>query len=302
MIRVACLLYPGFHLLDVAGPLSVFEVAAHHGYAGYAVETVAAAPGLVRGMGGLALQAASAARSVRFDMLFVPGGLGAREAANYRALLPLVRRAGREGRRIVCISSAAFILAEAGLLDGRHAVTHWGAAPLLADRHPRVEVDGAALFTREGNIWTSAGSAAGIDLALAIVEEDYGREAAAKIAASLLLPFRRAASVSQQSVMLAAGQPTDRFDEVMGWARAHLAEDLSIQRLADRAALSVRQFTRAFRLSTGLSAAKFVEQLRIERGRALIEGGARSLDEVARSCGFHNAERMRRATIPLSIF
>jgi transcriptional regulator GlxA family with amidase domain len=296
MIRIACLLYEGFELLDVAGPLAIFQVAGHQNKEGYVFETVAAARGPVRSMGGLELQAAASLRKARFDTLLIPGGLGARETQNTQALIPFVQRAAEEGRRIVCVSSAAFILAEAGLLKGQRVVMHWGAAPILADRYPGIDVDGAALFARNKNIWTSAGSLSGVDLALAIVEQDFGAAAAAKIAKALLVPFRRSAAQSQQTAASTDVRP-DRFDEVMAWARQRLGEDLSLQRLADKAALSVRQFTRAFRLSTGESAAKYVERLRVERARALIESGASAFEEVARKCGFDNAERMRRAFV-----
>jgi transcriptional regulator GlxA family with amidase domain len=296
MIRVTCLLYDGFQLLDVAGPMAVFETAGYAGPDGYVFEIAAETAGPVRSSGGAVLQAKALKESAGFDTLFVPGGPGARDLANTRGLLPTVRRAAREGRRIVSVSSAAFILAEAGVLEGRRAVTHWSAAARLADRHPRIRVDGDALFAHEGNIWTSAGSLAGADLALALVEQDYGAARAARIAHALLT-FRRPGAQPQEPALLKSERPLERFSDIVAWAREHLDESLSVERLADRAALSVRQFTRAFRESVGVSPAKFVEALRIERARALIEGGARSLEEVARASGFGSAERMRRSFV-----
>lgn len=297
MIRISCLLYPGFQMLDVAGPTAVFTLAGDHGVAGYAFEAAADTPGPVRSSSGLTLNATEAAASASFDTLFVPGGLGSRDPANYRALLPVVQKAAREGRRIVSVASGALILAEAGVLEGRRAVTHWSVAGMLTDRFPEVQADGKALFTRDGNIWTSAGTLAGVDLALAIVEHDYGVASADRIARVLLLPFRRPGTQQQESALLKAERPMGRFSDVMAWAREHIDEPLTIERLADRAALSVRQFTRAFRVAVGMSPAKFVEELRIERARALIEGGARSLEEVARVSGFGTAERMRRSFV-----
>lgn len=294
---MSCLLYPGFQMLDVAGPTAVFTLAGDHGVAGYAFEAVAEAAGAVRSSSGLTINATAAAADASFDTLFVPGGLGSRDPANYRALLPVVQKAARDGRRIVSVASGALVLAEAGVLDGRHVVTHWSVAGMLSDRFPGVQADGKALFTRDGNIWTSAGTLAGVDLALAIVEHDYGVASADRIARALLLPFRRPGTQQQESALLKADRPMGRFSDVMAWAREHIDEPLTIERLADRAALSVRQFTRAFRSAVGMSPAKFVEELRIERARALIEGGARSLEEVARVCGFQTPERMRRSFV-----
>jgi transcriptional regulator GlxA family with amidase domain len=295
MIRICCLLYPGFQMLDVAGPAAVFALAAHQGVAGYSFEAAAEAPGLVRSSSGLTLEATVAANLAAFDMLFVPGGLGTREPANYGSLLAAVRKAARRRQRIVCVASGALILADAGVLVGRHTVTHWSVAGMLTERFPDLEVDGTALFTRDGNIWTSAGTLAAVDLALAIVEADYGAASADRIARALVLPFRRPGTDQQQSALLKADRPMGRFNEVMVWAREHIHEPLTLDRLADRAALSVRQFTRAFRNAVGVSPTKFVEDLRIQRARALIEGGERSLVEVACRSGFQTPDRMRRA-------
>ena len=296
MIRVTCLLYDGFQLLDVAGPMAVFETAGYAGADGYVFEMVARAAGPVRSSGGVVLHAKGLKDSAGFDTLFVPGGPGTQDPENYRALLPVVRRAAREGRRIVSVSSAAFILADAGALEGRRAVTHWSAAAKLADRYPGIDVDGGALFAHEGAIWTSAGSLAGADLALALVEQDYGAACAARIAHALLT-LRRPGAQPQEAAFWKSDRPMERFSDVMAWAREHLDEAMTVDRLADRAALSVRQFTRAFRDAVGVTPAKFVEELRIERARALIEAGARSLEEVARVSGFGTAERMRRSFV-----
>ena len=298
MIRITCLLYDGFTLLDVAGPATVFEVAGTMGVGEYSVEAVAKIAGPVRSSSGLSLAAIDARASAGFDTLFIPGGLGAVDPANYQPLLPTIKRAAKDGRRIVSLSSGAFILGEAGLLRGRKVVTHWALASRLADRYPRMDVDGATLFAYEGNIWTSAGIIAGVDLALALVEQDYGAAGAAKIAETLLLPYRRPATGRQQHpAMPNTDRPVSRFSDVMAWARDHLDEALPIERLADRAALSVRQFTRAFKDTTGMPAAKFVERLRIERARSLVEAGMGSMEEIARVSGFQTAERMRRAFV-----
>lgn len=294
MIAVACLLYEGFQLLDLAGPLAVFEVAGHQGSGDYAVTLVAEECGPVISSGGTPLTATVPFADAAFDTLLIPGGLGARNTHDHRALLPLIRRAAERGTRIVSVSSAAFILAEAGVLDGRPAITHWGAVPVLSQRYPQVAIDGQALYSRDGNIWTSAGSIASADLALALVEEDYGAAAAARIANALLLPLRRTGAHAQRSPMLVDGRPS-RFNELIAWMQQRLDEDLSIERLADQAALSVRHFTRSFRKAIGTSPASYVEELRLERARGLIEGNNASFEEIARQCGFGNPDRMRRA-------
>jgi transcriptional regulator GlxA family with amidase domain len=297
MIRVACLLYEGFLLLDATGPLTAFEVANDLGPPGYAVEILAAADGLVASSLGVSLAAADFRRSSGCDILLVPGGAGGRRRENYADLLDFIREIAADGRRVASVCSGAFLLADAGLLDGRRAATHWSYAAELARRYPNVEVDAASLFLCEGNIWTSAGITAGIDLALALIEADYGADLAHRTAQSLVVPFRRSGAQTQHSALLDLMAPGHRFSEVLAWARGHLAEPLDVERLADRASLSVRQFTRAFTASIGVSPAKAIERLRLESARADIETNEHSMARIARDNGFENPERMRCAFI-----
>lgn len=195
------------------------------------------------------------------------------------------------------VCSGAYLLADAGLLDGRRAATHWAEAPRLASRNPKVDVDATSLFVRDGNIWTSAGVTAGIDLALALIEEDYGAEVARGTAQRLVVPFRRPGTQSQHSAVLDLVSSDSRFGEILAWARTHLGERLDVEQLADRAALSVRQFTRAFTAAVGVSPAKAIERLRLESARGALEASERPIDGVARDCGFVDRERMRRAFV-----
>ena len=297
MIRVACLLYDDFLLLDAAGPLAAFETARHCGSPGYSVEILAQAGGPVSSSSGVQLLATDFRHSLGFDTLLVPGGIGARRHENQSDLSEFLRHAARDGRRVASVCSGAFLLAGAGILNGRKAATHWAEAPALAQQFPEVEVDAACLFVRDHNIWTSAGVTAGIDLALALIEEDYGAEVARCAAQALVVPFRRSGTQPQHSALLKLVTPGSRFGEVLAWARNHLAEPLSIERLADRASLSSRQFTRAFTASMGVSPAKAIERLRLESARAAIEAGREGFETIARRNGFRCPDSMRRAFI-----
>jgi transcriptional regulator GlxA family with amidase domain len=297
MIRIGCLLYDGFLMLDMAGPLAAFEAAAQCGCAGYSIETLAARDGLVTSSSGIRVHAHDYRKSAGCDMLIVPGGDGALLQERYADLLDFIWDTAASGRRIASICSGAFLLADAGLLDGRVATTHWCVAGELARRHGAVTVDPDSLFRSDGNIWTSAGVTAGIDLSLAIIKVDYGAAVARAVAQSLVVPFRRPGTQSQHSGLLDNVDTDNRFSELLAWARGHLAERLDIETLADRAALSVRQFTRAFTASTGVTPARAIERLRLDSARAAIEGGAHPLERVAQQYGFGTADRMRRAFI-----
>jgi transcriptional regulator GlxA family with amidase domain len=230
-----------------------------------------------------------------FDTLVVAGGNGSRY---FEELAPAIawlgRRAG-EVRRVASICSGAYLLAEAGLLDGKRATTHWGQSDHFARRYPRVRLEPDRIFVREGEIWTSAGITAGIDLALALIEDDAGAEAARRTAQQLVVHQRRAGGQSQFSALLEMGGPSGRFAELMDWMRERLSEPLNVERLADRAAMSPRHFARAFTAETGVTPAKAVERLRLEAARVRVEAGHEPIDRVAAVAGFRDPERMRRA-------
>lgn len=294
-MRIACLLFEDFLLLDAAGALGAFELAARTGCEGYSVEMIAAAPGPVRSSSGITLLAGDMRTCEDFHTLLVPGGDGAHHSEKYRDLIPFIQQTARAGRRIASVCSGAFVLAEAGLLDDRRAATHWNGALELSQRFPKVDVDAESLFVRDHNIWTSAGIVAGIDLALALIEHDYGSEVARRVSQLLVVPFRRAGTQTQHSALLDTLAPTNRFGDLLAWARQNLNQPLDVETLADRARLSARQFSRSFRASVGMSPAKAIEQLRVDSARPTVESDARSLEQIARDYGFGDAERMTRS-------
>lgn len=297
MIRVSCLLFDGFVLLDMAGPITSFETAAQCGVPGYSIEILASADGNVTSSCGVTVGAVDFHRTRGCDILLVPGGVGIQDMQRSAHLLPFIRRVAESGSRVASVCSGAFLLAESGILAGRAAATHWREAAELARRYPSISVDADSLFVRDGNIWTSAGISSGIDLALAMIQHDYGFSVARSVAQILVVAVNRPGGQSQHSALLELVRADNRFNEILIWARSHLSEPLDVERLAERAALSVRQFTRAFTASIGMAPAKAIEQLRLESARTAIEAGARSLDQVARESGFGNADRMRRAFV-----
>jgi transcriptional regulator GlxA family with amidase domain len=210
-------------------------------------------------------------------------------------LLELVRTASQTSRRVAAPCTGAFVLAEAGILDGRRATTHWFFARDLKTRYPKVKVEEDRIFVVDGPVWTSAGMSAGIDLALAMVEDDLGVEIARSVARKMVVYHRRTGGQSQFSALLELEPKSDRIQSTLAYARGHLHTRLSIEELADVAHLSPRQFSRAFRTETGQSPAKAIENLRVEAARLMLEEGQHSIDVVARETGFGDRERMRRA-------
>jgi transcriptional regulator GlxA family with amidase domain len=230
------------------------------------------------------------------DTLIVAGGLGHTEAAADRVLIDWIAQAASTARRSAAVCTGAFLLAQAGLLDGRRATTHWAAAEELARLYPGVDVDPDPIFLRDGRIWTSAGVTAGMDLALALVEEDLDRDAALTIARHLVLFLRRPGNQSQFSATLSAQQPErEPLREVQRRAVENPAEDLSVEAMAASAHMSPRHFARAFRTETGVTPARYVERVRLEAARRRLEDTADSVAAVAASCGFGTPETMRRA-------
>ncbi|MBV9041226.1 MAG: GlxA family transcriptional regulator [Acidimicrobiia bacterium] len=292
MRRVVIVAFPDVQSLDVTGPAEVFAAGG-----GYRVEVVAPTAGVVRASSGIALWADRALADVRgpTDTLVVAGGAGTREVMADDTFVSAIRRLAPKCRRVSSVCSGAFVLAAAGLLDGRRATTHWGWCDLLAESFPTVTVEPDRIFVRDGDVWTSAGVTAGIDLALAMVEDDCGRDVALAVARRLVVFLKRPGGQSQFSAQL-AGQLAERqpLGDLQAWIADHLDEDLSVERLADRAAMSVRNFSRTFAREVGVTPARFVERIRVEGARRLLEESTLSVDEVARRCGFGTAETMRR--------
>ena len=297
--RVAILTFPRVQAIDVFGPVEVFSAADRLAGGGrYAIEVLASRPGAVDTSSGVRLLPDRAIAAVRtpLDTLIVAGGEGVRAAlADERLLRWLTGAAGRS-RRVCSVCTGAFLLAEAGLLRGRRATTHWAACEQLARRHPDVIVESEPIFVRDGRVATSAGVTAGIDLALALVEEDLGPELAREVARWLVLFLKRPGGQSQFSAPLdgpAAERPALR--ELQEWIPAHLGEDLSVTALAERACMSPRNFARAFHKELGATPASYVERLRVERARSLLESSAAPVAAIALECGFGTVETMRRA-------
>jgi transcriptional regulator GlxA family with amidase domain len=292
---VAILIFPDFRLLDAAGPIAAFEEARDEtAPLAYRPRVIARTAGPVRSSSGVQL-VAEAFTADPIDTLIVAGGSGTREAFACAEILAYVRAAAGRARRIASVCSGAFILAAAGLLDGRRATTHWARAAEFARTYPQIRVEPDRIFISDGTVWTSAGITAGIDLALALIAEDLGEAAAKRAAQQLVIYHRRPGGQSQFSALLEANRPGSRFSPVLTWARERLDERLSVERLADQAAMSPRHFARAFMAETGMTPAKAIERLRVEAARERVESSADPIEGIAVYAGFRDPERMRRA-------
>ncbi|MDI3404046.1 GlxA family transcriptional regulator [Streptomyces cavernicola] len=300
---VLVVLFDDVQSLDVTGPVEVFTGATYaaaasggaSGSPGYRVRTASLDGAPVRTSSGLTVVPdRSLAGGPTPHTLLVPGGHGPRSTD--AGLVDAVRELAPRARRLVSVCSGALLLAEAGLLDGRRATTHWMFCEKLARDHPEVRVEADRIFVRDGHVATSAGVTAGIDLALALVEEDLGRDIALTVARHLVVFLRRPGNQAQFSAQLAA-QTAQRepLREVQQWITEHPASDLSVEALAARARLSPRHFARAFQTETGVTPGRYVERVRLEHARRLLEDAAGGVEEVSRSCGYGTPEAMRRA-------
>jgi transcriptional regulator GlxA family with amidase domain len=294
---IGILIFPDFQLLDAAGPISVFEMAGRFAGAPSSVKVLAEMPGPVRSSSGVEMSARSLRASAALSTLMVVGGEGVRIAAQSARILAFVRAAAKRGVRIASVCSGAYILAEAGLLDGRRATTHWRRTPHFLSAYPKVRLEPDKIFVRDGDVWSSAGISAGIDLALALMAEDFGDEVSRQTARQLVLYDRRSGGQSQFSSLLELKASTQRFGPLLTWAREHLDEPLTVEHLAERAGMSTRHFTRAFIAETGSTPSKAVERLRLEVARQQVQSSTEAIERVAQSAGFRDPERMRRAFI-----
>ena len=297
MRRVVIAVFPGVQTLDVTGPAEVFRAASLLKPPGYEVTIAATEEGPVStSTVSFVPDQRLADCTGPIDTLVIAGGTGARKAEDDEALVAWIAEAATRSRRVTSVCTGAFLLARAGLLDGRRATTHWASCGDLAKRYPAVSVDPDPIFVRDGEIATSAGVTAGMDLALALVEEDLGRETALEAARWLVLFLQRPGGQTQFSAQLAA-QTADRapLRELQGWIPDHLDADLSVPALARRSQMSDRNFARAFRRETGMTPAAYVEAARVERARIALETGERAVEAIARQAGFGTVETMRRA-------
>src|ERR1700687_330540 len=294
---IGVLVFPDFQLLDAAGPISVFEIAARFAGQPPSRKVLAATPGRVRSSSGVEMLARGLKPSGAITTLIVAGGEGVDAAATCERTLSFVRRVAKRGVRIASVCSGAYILAEAGLLDGRRATTHWRRTRHFLAAYPKVKLEPDRIFVRDGNIWSSAGITAGIDLALTMVAEDFGDDIAQKTARQLVLYHRRSGGQSQFSSLLELKAPNGRFGPLLSWAREHLDAPLTVEDLGEPAGMSSRHFTRAFMAETGTTPSKAIERLRIEVARQRVQSSSETIERVAQSTGFRDPERMRRAFI-----
>ena len=309
MRTVLMVLFDQVQSLDVTGPLEVFTgantwQASRGGAPAYGIRTASLGGRAVRTSSGLRLTPDGDLRDPQFlqpgqlsaDLLIVPGGEGSRRADP--ELTAWLRARGGQAGRLVSVCTGAFLLAEAGLLTGRRVTTHWAYCGALAARYPEVTVEPDPIFVRDGNVATSAGVTAGIDLALALTEDDLGREAALDIARHLVVFLRRPGNQAQFSAQL-AGQVASRepLRDVQRWIAEHPAADLSVETLARAASLSPRQFARAFAAEVGIPPGRYVDQVRLEAARRRLEDTGDGVEQTARSCGYGTPEAMRRAFV-----
>lgn len=290
--RLGIVIYPGFEILDATGPISAFAYADRYAGDAYEVRIIAPEAGVVASSAGAGVAAEALDASV-YDTIVVAGGR--LEPATFVALVPWLRRQQSSAKRLASVCSGAYLLAEAGLLDGKRATTHWNNSGDFSRRYPAIRLEPDRIYVRDGVVWTSAGITAGIDLALALIEDDLGVGAARHTAQQLVVHHRRPGGQSQFSGLLDLGGVNGRFCALLEWVRLHLSEPLNVERLADQAAMSPRHFTRAFTSEVGFSPARAVERLRVEAARARVEGSHEQIERIAETTGFGDAERMRRA-------
>jgi transcriptional regulator GlxA family with amidase domain len=294
--HVAFFVYPGFVLLDLSGPLEAFSAAKEAAAGGYRLTVMSLEGGEVESSTRLRVMTQTPLAS-DIDTFIVIGDFGLPNRVVPPAVIDLIRTASAGARRTASVCMGAFLLAASGLLDGRRATTHWRYATKLQAMYPAIRVDGDRIFINETGIWTSAGMTAGIDMALALIEEDLGREVSRAVARMLVVYFRRPGGQMQHSSLLDLDPESDRIRQVLSFAREHLSDALPVERLADVANLSVRQFGRAFFAATGMTPAKAIERLRAEAARPKVEDGREALKAIARAVGFTDAERMRQSFI-----
>lgn len=294
---VLFVLFDAVQSLDVTGPLEVFMGAEQHAPGTYRIRTASLDGAPVRTSSGLTLVPDHALDDpLAAHTLVVPGGQGTRTPDP--ALVGWLREHGPRAERLVSVCTGAILLAAAGLLDGRRATTHWAYCDKLARDHPDVEVDPDPIYVRDGHVATSAGVTSGIDLALALVEEDLGREVALGIARHLVVFLRRPGNQAQFSAQLAA-QTAQRepLRDVQRWITEHPDADLTVESLATRASLSPRHFARAFQTETGMTPGRYVDRVRLEHARRLLEDTSDGIEEISRASGYGTPEAMRRAFV-----
>jgi transcriptional regulator GlxA family with amidase domain len=280
-------------ILDITGPLEVFAQSGD-----YLIELVSSSrAGRLQSSCGLAISDAKYYGKIhgRVDTLLVAGGVGAESARCNPYFLCWLRQMGKQADRVGSICTGAFLLAEAGLLDGKRVVTHWEWCDKLAQRYPKIFIERNPVYVKDGRVYTSAGITAGIDLALALVEEDHGRARALKIARTLVMFLVRPGGQAQFSTVLSSQTASRTFKELQVWLLEHLADSLTVAILSERAGMSPRHFARVFVKETGMTPARFVDRLRVEAAQRMLEQSSRAIKEIAAACGFGSSDSMRRS-------
>lgn len=292
---VTFLVYPKFESLDLSGPCSAFNLVNELFEDRYILNVVSAAGGPIIDRAGVSVHSEKFTGVVEAGTILVVGGPAAHLLELDSATENLLRQYACHSSRVASVCTGAFLLAAAGLLDERRATTHWRYAGTLQTQYPRVQVDADRIFIKEGNVWTSAGLTAGIDLALALIEDDCGSEIAKGVARDMVVYHRRLGGQSQYSTMLEITPTSGRVREALCYARAHLNKPLSVEILADAAGVGLRQFSRIFLNATGTTPAKAVERLRLEIARPKIEEGSEPIERIAQDVGFGSADTMCRS-------
>ena len=292
---IALFLYPDFQILDACGPITSFEIGGRMAGDAYRLILLSATGGPVRSSAGVEMTTIATQDADMIDTLILVGGNGSRDAMRDAAVLACLRDLAATVRRLCSVCSGAFLLAGAGMLDGRRATTHWRRAELLSRLFPKVIVEPDRIHIRDGNIWTSAGITAGIDLSLALIAEDLGEDLARRVAQDMVVYYRRPGGQSQFSALAELGGDGAQFAPLLDWIRAHLDQQLTVESLAAESAMSPRNFSRAFTREMGMSPAKAVERLRLEVARERVENSPEPIEKIAARLGFHDPERMRRA-------
>jgi transcriptional regulator GlxA family with amidase domain len=291
---VVLVAYSGVQLLDVAGPMEVFRAAADIAADSYTIELVANEPVMTSGGLRLVMDGPLPERA-DIDTLVVAGGPGVRQALFDDRLVAWVAANAKRARRVASVCTGSLLLGRAGLLEGRRATTHWVATGIMAELYPNVSVESDQVFVRDGNVWTSAGVTTGMDLALALVEEDLGRDVALEVARWLVWFVRRPGGQTQFSGPLVDQRLSGPLRQVQEWVLANLGADLRVDLLAERAHMSPRNFARIFRREVGLTPGAYVERARVEAARRVLLDRSDGVEAVAARCGFGTAETMRRA-------
>jgi transcriptional regulator GlxA family with amidase domain len=280
---IGIFVFPDFQIMDAAGPIAAFEIAGRFADDAYRLVLLSQQGGPVASSSGVLLDTVPAARGGTIDTLLVVGGNGSRTAMLNGETMAFLRQSAP--RRMCSVCSGAFLLAAAGLLDGRRATTHWRRAEQLARRFAAVRVEPDRIHIRDGNVWTSAGISAGIDLSLALVADDSGDAVAQAVAREMVVYYRRPGGQSQFSALAELGETSEMFAPLLDWIRANLAQRLTVEVLAEQAGMSPRNFSRAFARTVGVSPARAVERLRLEVARERVENSSTPIEAIARATG-----------------